>query len=270
MRYKRKVGAVTRLKEDGHQGNETNHGVLVVRVDFADDDAHDASNDADKVDPQLLCPQIAVRRDVDPVSNEASKRASDNIEKTEHGCPATGLCLAEVGEVLEVVCAKDGVDGELGTEGVEVAESEHSCLWGQDDLHCLLDGGLLDDFVLVAVDDLNVASSRLNVAMLGSDVLLLVARGDGAGSSGLIVETSSSGNDGLVVLVRDGCSLDDGATVGPFAGGCVVSEEQKTQGNSGNQDEWDDERDPPRHVGGQVLLRPQGVVNGRHGEAGSG
>jgi len=171
-----KVGTVACLEEDGHQGNEWGGGVLVVRVDLADDDAHKTSNDADKVDPQLLRPQIAVCCDVDPVSDETSKRTRDNIEEAEHGCPATRLCLAEVGEVLEVVCAEDGVDGKLGTERVEVAEGEHGRLWGQDNLHCLLEGRLLDDLVLVAVDDLNVASSGLNVAILGSDVLLLVER----------------------------------------------------------------------------------------------
>lgn len=265
MRHKRKVSTVTSLEEDSHQCNKSDHSVLIMRVDLADDDAHETSNDTNEVDPKFLGPQIAARCNVDPVSDEASKGTGDNVEETEHGCPPTGLCLPEVWEVLEVVCAKDGIDGELGAEGVEIAEGEHSSLRRQDDFHCLFQCRLLHHFVLVAVDDLNIAGGRLDITILGNSVLLLVTRRDGAGGGRLVVETSGSGNDRLMVGV--GCSLDDGTTVGPFASGSVVSKEQETQSDSSNQNEGDDERHPPRNMGAQTLLRLERVVDDWHDEA---
>jgi hypothetical protein len=51
MRHKRKVRAVASLEENREQSNETEHGVLIVRVELADDDQDDTSHDTDEVDP---------------------------------------------------------------------------------------------------------------------------------------------------------------------------------------------------------------------------
>lgn len=126
--YKSKVGTVTSLEEDGHDSDETNHLVQLVGIELADDDEEDTGHDTNKVDPELLGPQAALGPLVDQVTDKTAKWAGDDVEKTEHGCPATGGCLAKVGEVLKVVCAEDGVDGQFTTEGAEVTSAEHDGL----------------------------------------------------------------------------------------------------------------------------------------------
>ena len=153
------VGTVAGFEEDSHDGDQTDHLAEVRGIELADDDEEDAGHDADEVDPHLLCPEVVVCPLVDQVADEAASRASDDVEKTEHGGPATGLRLAEILEVLEVVRAEDGVDGEFAAERADVAGAEHDGLDRGCNFHGFFEGGLLDDFVLHFIDDLDLAGA---------------------------------------------------------------------------------------------------------------
>lgn len=156
VRHESKVGAIAGFHEDGHKGNKTDHGVEVVRVELADDNQEDTAHDADEVNPELLRPQAAVSVLVDQVADEAAKRAGDDVEETEHSCPAARLGLAQVWEVLEVVGSEDGVDGKLAAEGAEVTCAQHYGLRRGDDFQCLLEGGLHYNLVLHFINDLAI------------------------------------------------------------------------------------------------------------------
>jgi hypothetical protein len=175
VRHKRKVGTVTSLKENGHDSNEPNHLIQLLGVELADDNQEHPRHDTDEVDPELLCPKIVAGDFVDDVGDEASERTRDDVQETEHGSPSTGLCLTEVCKVLEIVCAKDRVDGKLAAERTEVSGAQHGGLEREHDFEALLQRGLYYDLVLSFVDDLDVSTGGLDIAS-GLLVLLLVTR----------------------------------------------------------------------------------------------
>ena len=117
--HKSEVGTITSLVEESHASDKTEHGWLMVGVLEANSDKEEASDNTDKVYPGLLSPQgVCVL--VDDVANKATRWPSNDVEKTEHSCPPTATSLTEVREILEIVGAKDGVDGELTAERAEV------------------------------------------------------------------------------------------------------------------------------------------------------
>lgn len=148
MRHKSKVGAIPSFQEDSHEGDETHHSREVFRVELSDYDEEDSGHDADEVDPEFLGPQVAVGPAEDEVGEEAARGARDDVEQTEHGGPLAGRGLAELREVLEVVGAEDGVDGELAAEGADVRRHEHDGLEGAGDAEGFLGRGFDDHFVL--------------------------------------------------------------------------------------------------------------------------
>ncbi len=54
--------------------------------------------------------------------------------------------MIEYFEVLEVVGTQDGVDGQFGAEGAEVAAAGDEGLEREDSRHCFLEAGFADDF----------------------------------------------------------------------------------------------------------------------------
>ena len=112
-------GAVGALEEEGHAGDEAEHGALVAAVGQADGELEHAGHDGVRVDEALLPPDTGAG--VDGVGYETAEGAEHDVQETEHGGPATGAGLTERFEVLEVVGAQDGVDGQFGAEGAEVA-----------------------------------------------------------------------------------------------------------------------------------------------------
>ena len=79
--------------------------MFVEWVREADAEEEDAGDDADEVDPELLAPDVAVA--VDDVGYDATGGSENDVEEAEHGGPAAGTGLEEVGEVLDVVGAED-------------------------------------------------------------------------------------------------------------------------------------------------------------------
>ena len=88
-----KVGTVTSFEEDCHESNKSNHLRQIMRVHFADNDAHNASHDSNEADPDFLSPQTLAGGFIKKISNEATKGARDDVQKSKHGSPTTGLCL---------------------------------------------------------------------------------------------------------------------------------------------------------------------------------
>jgi hypothetical protein len=90
----------------------------------------------------------------DDAEDDATERTEDDVEETGHSCPSTGAGLTELGEVLEVVCAEDSVDGEFSTEGTEAEHYDLCCLWTEDDRHGFLEGWLHDNFSMSGIEHL--------------------------------------------------------------------------------------------------------------------
>lgn len=110
MRNKGVVGTVTGLEEECHTGNQAEHGMLVVAVGDADGDKEGAADEGEGVQQDLLGPD-AVSFPIEEIRGEATERAEDDVEETEHSSPVSRTRLAEGGEVCEIVGAKGGVDG---------------------------------------------------------------------------------------------------------------------------------------------------------------
>ena len=119
VRHEAEDGAVGALEEECHAGHEAEHGALVVAVCEADGDLEGASDDGVDVHEVFLAPDA--RAGVDGVGQETADGAEGDVEETEHGGPATGAGLTEGFEVFEVVSAQDGINGQFGAEGAEVA-----------------------------------------------------------------------------------------------------------------------------------------------------
>lgn len=116
VRNESKVSPVTRLQENRHQRDQAYHRVEIFGVKLANDDQEGTRHHADEVDPELLRPQVVAGPLEDQVAEKATSWAGDDVEKAEHGRPATGGGLPKVSEVFEVVRAKDGVDREFTSE----------------------------------------------------------------------------------------------------------------------------------------------------------
>lgn len=119
MRHEAKVGPVTRLEEERHPCHEPEHGALVVGVCQPNCDEEGPRDDSHEVDPCFFAPQACVG--VYQIGNDAPERSKGYIEEAEHGRPIAAAGLLKGGEVLDVVRAQDGVDGQLGAKGAEVA-----------------------------------------------------------------------------------------------------------------------------------------------------
>ncbi len=109
VRHKGVVGAIAGFEEQGHTGDEAEHGALLVRVGEADSNEEGAGDDGENMDKVFLAPDTALP--VDEVGDDTAHGSEDDVEQAEHGGPVSGTGLAELGEVFDVVGAEDGVDG---------------------------------------------------------------------------------------------------------------------------------------------------------------
>lgn len=155
MRDEREVGAVAALEEEGHAGDEAEHGGRMVRVRQADGDEEAARDDAIGVQQHLLAPDAGAG--VNEVGDDAAERTADDVEEAEHGGPVARAGLAEGGEVLHVVGTQDGIDGQFGAERAEIPAGEDEGLEGEDDVHRFAEGRLDDDLAAGGVQHLLLA-----------------------------------------------------------------------------------------------------------------
>lgn len=149
---KTKIGPVASIHKRCQPYNKTNHSRQVVRVRQADGKTKHASHNADKMDPKLLRPQVALRVFVQQVTYEATHGPEHDVYEAEHCCPLAAVGLTETGEVLQVVRSENGVYGEFCAKGTEVTarhgERLEGAYYGEDLLSC----GGLDDLVRVTLD----------------------------------------------------------------------------------------------------------------------
>ena len=155
MRHETEDCAVARFEEQGHPGDEPEHRAVGLWIGGADGDEESSGDDGEDVDEVFLAPDA--RALVDGVGEETPCGAGDNIEEAEHCGPAAGAGLTQLREVLNVVCAKDGVDGKLGAEGAEVGAAGDEGLEGENDAHGFFKGRLDDDFAAGRVEHLLLA-----------------------------------------------------------------------------------------------------------------
>ena len=178
VRHEAEDGAVGALEEEGEAGDEAEHGALLVAVGEADGEFEDAGEDGVSVDEVLFAPDAGAG--VDGVGEEATDGPASDVEEAEHGGPAAGARLTEGFEVLDVVGAQDGVDGELGAKGAEVAAAGDEGLEREDDGHGLLEAGLLDNLPAGDVEHLLFANlgfvGKAALALAGGVVLDLCVR----------------------------------------------------------------------------------------------
>ena len=176
------VSSVAGFEEEGHSRNEAEHRTLIIGVDDANGNEEGAGDEGEGVDQSFLAPHSG--SSVQIVGDDASQGSEHDVEETEHGGPVARAGLLELGEVLEVVGAEDGVDGKFGAEGAKVASGGHEGLQREDNGHCLLECWLDDDFAASSVEHLLFADLGFAIivrtVLAGSTVfdllLVIVAR----------------------------------------------------------------------------------------------
>ena len=105
-----------------------------MRVEKPDGNTEDALAAAEEDHPVLLRDGGVSGRAVDDIGDHATCWAKEDVKETEHGGPSPRCSLRERVEVLEVVCAEDGVNGKLTAEGAGVWEGEEEVLEGERNL----------------------------------------------------------------------------------------------------------------------------------------
>lgn len=279
MRNDGKDSSIGSLEEESHPSDKTEHGGLVLGVQNTDGNLESTGDDGKGMEPCLLTPDGPGLL-VEKISDDTTDWAADNVEETEHGCPSTTASLQELGELLEVVGTEDRVDGKLSTECTEVAEGDHDGLEREDDPHGLLERWLNDDFTLSSFNHTLLAHCNLvGEVVLGSGDIsllvktLLIARSWWCGLTVLqllIGNTSwnsdeSIGTDTMSLKVL----LHSKMAVAPLPSWCVLAAKDESNGDSSNQDEWNDECDSPCNVSAEVLLADKRIEDGWHDEEGN-
>lgn len=246
VRDKSKVSTVAGIHESCETSDQAEHGSFVVGVRKTDSKLKASHYNTAENDPHLLSPD-GTSVLVDKIRHNTTERAEDNVEETEHCCPATGASLSELREVLQVVRANDGVDCEFTTERAGVWGSKSKSLEGEQDAETFLESRSNNDFTLSLVDSLSLSH------LVGFSIKFLIL--DSWLSAGLLV----NGSTGCVGWESD-------MTVGPFAVGAVLTSEQYAKSNCSDDDEWDDESHTPCDVSSKVLLLYERVKDSWHNE----
>jgi len=277
VRHQREVGPVPGLEEQRHQRHQPEHQRLLLRVEQANEDQQRPGDDAHDVDQRLLAPQV-LGASVDQVRRDAAERPEEDVEQPEHGGPPPRPRLPQVREVLEVVRAQDAVDGQLGAEGVEVAEGQREGLEGAGHGERVLEGRLDDDLAARRLDHVG--------GRHGSLVVVVVLGGrDGAFFLQLLIgRRGDAGGGGRVLAVRDGAGDGDDAggadavrlqallgvqvAVGPSTRRGVGAEDDHRDGRRRDDDEGHDEGDTPGDVGREAAGVDKRVEDGGHEEVG--
>ncbi|EGX94031.1 hypothetical protein CCM_02302 [Cordyceps militaris CM01] len=275
VRHERKVGAVARLDEDGGERHEPDecaqrHAARRRRVHAAGDDEQRAAEHAARRDPQLLPPQVAAALAVEYVGDDAAEGPRDDVEEAKDGGAVAGRGLREVREVVLVVGAEDGVDGELAAKGARVRGDVKDGLRGEQDGKGVAEARLRDDLALGNVHGLLVRELRRE-GQLGGAALFLVgrvrlgrrgqARVDGrrearvGAAAGAALEDAHVLVDALLALL-------------PGADGRVRAQQQHAEGAGHQAHERHDKGDAPRRRRAEPLAGDERVKDGGHDEVG--
>lgn len=119
MRHKREISTIARLKEEAQARNKSKHSMRAHRIRKSNRNQESSHDNTREMQPRFLAPRACAA--IHEIGNNTSQRTKHDIQQAEHSCPATGTGLSEVFEVLEIIRAENGIDGEFGAEGAEVA-----------------------------------------------------------------------------------------------------------------------------------------------------
>lgn len=115
---------------------------------------------------------------VQKVRDEASEWTEERVHKSEHRSPVRRSLKSKVGnmtfEIDAVVGSKNTVDGQLSTEGTEVASACDDSLGREADFGDLCERGLLDHLALGGVKHLLLAHLRFVVVERAAGVVKLL------------------------------------------------------------------------------------------------
>lgn len=104
VRNQCEIGAIASFEEECHTGHEAEHCGMRFAVHYTDRNQEPSTDDSYRVQPDFLAPDRTSVL-VDEIGKYATERSEHDVQKTEHRGPSSSACLAELGEVLEVVCA---------------------------------------------------------------------------------------------------------------------------------------------------------------------
>jgi hypothetical protein len=137
MRYDGKVGAIACFQKECQSGSETEHSCFGSGIGEANGQlksTHDNTEERKKKFLRPYGPCVLVQH----VCNESTSRTENNVEKTEHCCPAAGLGLAHVREVLGIEFAQNGVYSKLRSKGTGIWDGNGGCGQTEKDVHDFL------------------------------------------------------------------------------------------------------------------------------------
>ena len=177
-------------------------------------------------------------------------------------------------KVLEVVRAEDGIYGEFGAEGAEVAGRDDSGLGAKNDVHGFFETRLDDHFASGDVEHLCLAQMDLVLEVVLSACnagfffeTLLVSRVGSRDTNLLLVgDATRNVNDASSDTVCLEVLLDRKVALRPLSGRGVGAADEHCNRDGGNEDEGYNECDPPCHVWCQVLFGNERVKHSWHDE----
>ena len=121
MRQQREHTPIASLLEERQPGHQPDHRRQMLAIQRPNHNHKHSHDHRQRVHQDLLRPQTA-RHPIDEIRQDPAQGPEHRVEQPVHGRPAPGARLALLREVLEVVGAQEGVDGELGAEGAEVGD----------------------------------------------------------------------------------------------------------------------------------------------------
>ena len=92
-----------------------------MRVSETDGNEKCACYESKGMDEDLLAPDAEMG--INRIGDETTSWAERNVQETEHGGPTARAGLSQDFEVLQIVVAEDGVDGQFSAEGAEIGAS---------------------------------------------------------------------------------------------------------------------------------------------------
>jgi hypothetical protein len=265
------IGAVACIEKESHAHDQAEHDTLVVRVYHADDDQQDARDDAQKVDPCLLAPNVCAL--VDYVRDNSAQRSKDDVDQPKHSGPSSRPGLSEAWELLKIIGTQNGIDCQFGSKRAKVGGTVHQRLPRKDYPHC---------FTKTGVDN-NFSKSNFKLTFLSQSsfmamgcVMLPVFRI--VRTAGMRMGVISRGRD-LVVgesagVVHNGTrrpmrcqfSVRMRLPIAPPAIRGVRAEENDGERRRCYANKWHDERYPPCDAIGEMPVLHHGVENRGHQE----
>jgi len=244
------------------------------------------------MNPHFLQPHAPPKPIVQQIPDHATERTRHKVEKAKNRRIIARLGLAEVLEVFQVICAKDGIDGEFTAKAGRVGCHEKRPVDAEADSGGLAEGGFHDSFALGGLDgfgagEVDFMREAMDVTVrdgggascVGGNFgffwgfgvgFLLVGGGRRGGRRAAVGNTAGDGDDGVGAGKAVGFEvlLHSGVAVVPFAHGGVFAEEEKAEAADDEAHEGYHKGYPPGAAGRMAKVVDERVVHGGHDEVG--